>query len=168
MARNRKRQANGTAWYREFDNGWYSTFDVTRFIVPRLEKSVNQFVCGQRPEGSMKNATAINSLFYLSRSSTGDFEFISDKVGADIDRINERCFVDTCRVSRSAGIRDHRPFVPDLLLSTLANSCCAHLGHEVRMNEAVGVVIPVTDDDACYDALDCLKSALLCRSSAVG
>ena len=30
MARNRKRQANGTAWYRKFDNGWYSTFEGKR------------------------------------------------------------------------------------------------------------------------------------------
>ena len=30
MARNRKRQANGTAWYRKFDNGWFSTFEGKR------------------------------------------------------------------------------------------------------------------------------------------
>jgi hypothetical protein len=30
MARNRKRQANGTAWYRKFDDGWYTTIDGNR------------------------------------------------------------------------------------------------------------------------------------------
>lgn len=30
MARNRKRKANGTAWYRKFDNGWYSTLNGKR------------------------------------------------------------------------------------------------------------------------------------------
>lgn len=30
MARNRKRQANGTPWYRKFDDGWYATVDGKR------------------------------------------------------------------------------------------------------------------------------------------
>lgn len=30
MARNRKRQANGTAWWRKFDSGWYATIDGKR------------------------------------------------------------------------------------------------------------------------------------------
>jgi hypothetical protein len=30
MARNRKREANGTAWYRKFDDGWYTTIDGKR------------------------------------------------------------------------------------------------------------------------------------------
>lgn len=30
MARNRKRQANGSPWYRRFDNGWYATLDGKR------------------------------------------------------------------------------------------------------------------------------------------
>lgn len=30
MARNRKRQANGTAWYRKYDTGWYATIDGKR------------------------------------------------------------------------------------------------------------------------------------------
>ena len=30
MARNRKRQANGTAWYHKFDDGWCTTIDAKR------------------------------------------------------------------------------------------------------------------------------------------
>lgn len=30
MARRRKRQANGSPWYRKFDNGWYATIDGKR------------------------------------------------------------------------------------------------------------------------------------------
>jgi hypothetical protein len=33
MARNRKREANGTAWYRKFDDGWYTTIDGKRTRV---------------------------------------------------------------------------------------------------------------------------------------
>lgn len=33
MARNRKRQANGAAWYRKFDNGWYLTLEGKRLSL---------------------------------------------------------------------------------------------------------------------------------------
>lgn len=44
MARNRKRQANGCAWYRKFDDSWYATVDGKR---TRLRDVVGQAIRGK-------------------------------------------------------------------------------------------------------------------------
>ncbi|APZ94554.1 tyrosine-type recombinase/integrase [Fuerstiella marisgermanici] len=44
MARNRKRQANGCAWHRRFDDGWYATIDGQR---TRLRDEMGQPIRGK-------------------------------------------------------------------------------------------------------------------------
>lgn len=43
MARNRKRQANGVAWHRKFDDGWYATIDGKRI---RLRDETGEAIKG--------------------------------------------------------------------------------------------------------------------------
>lgn len=68
MARNRKRQANGAAWYRKFDDGWYATIDGKR---TRLRDQFGKTINGKDKRADAELAVARLKLSIPSNDSEG-------------------------------------------------------------------------------------------------
>ena len=69
MPRNRKRQANGSAWYRKHDNGWYATVDGKRV---RLCDSSGRSIKGKERRADAELAVARRKLDLPVISSSSD------------------------------------------------------------------------------------------------
>jgi len=83
MARNRKRQANGCAWHRKFDDGWYATVDGKR---TRLRDETGQPIRGKDHREQADLAVARLKLQIPATTQTGSV-LVADIVDAYLESL---------------------------------------------------------------------------------
>jgi len=83
MARNRKRQANGCAWHRKFDDGWYATVDGRR---TRLRDETGQPIRGKDHREQADLAVARLKLQIPPTTQTGSV-LVADVVDAYLENL---------------------------------------------------------------------------------